>query len=144
MIAIIDDDQIVREAIGNLVQSLGYEVAIFESAEQFLAASRLTETSCLIVDVQLPGLSGLDLQRRLGMDGHCPLAIFVTASADMFRQRAMNGGAVGFLSKPFEEAALISCLETALQPRQHAPKWTQLLGCVRRRVRSAAAAGSLF
>jgi PleD family two-component response regulator len=56
MIAIIDDDQIVREAIGDLVQSLGYEVAIFESAEQFLAAGRLAQTSCLITDVQLPGL----------------------------------------------------------------------------------------
>ena len=122
MIAIIDDDRIVREAIGDLVQSLGYEVAIFESAEQFLAAGGLAQTSCLITDIQLPGLSGLDLHRRLvKTDRHRPPpVIFVTASPEKLRQRVMNAGAVGFLSKPFEEGALIRCLEAALKPRQRA------------------------
>jgi FixJ family two-component response regulator len=117
MICIIDDDPVVREGIGDLVRSLGYEVAIFESAEEFLAAGCLAETSCLITDIQMPGLSGLDLQRRLAAAGNCPPVIFVTAFPEKFRQRAMNAG---FLSKPFEEAALISCLDTALKPRQHA------------------------
>jgi FixJ family two-component response regulator len=68
-ISIIDDDQVVRESTGDLVQSLGYEVATFESAERFLESGRLAETSCLITDLQMPGLSGLDLQSRLIAEG---------------------------------------------------------------------------
>ena len=70
MVSIIDDDRIVREAIGDLVQSLGYEVETFESAEHFLTSGHLAETSCLITDLQMPGLNGLELQSQLAAEGH--------------------------------------------------------------------------
>ena len=96
---------------------LGYDVATFESTERFLKATCLAETSCLITDLQMPGLSGIDLQGRLIADGHCVPIIFVTGSSDeKFRVRAMSAGAVGFLSKPLDESLLISCLESALNP----------------------------
>ena len=115
-ISIIDDDQVVREATGDLVQSLGYEVLTFESAERFLESGCLAETSCLITDLQMPGLSGLDLQSRLIEEGQRIPVIFVTAfPEERFRRRAMNAGAVSFLSKPFDEEALIRSLETALR-----------------------------
>src|SRR6516164_9885634 len=135
MISIVDDDDFVRESIRTLVESLGYEVATFESAERFLESERLPQTSCLITDLQMPGLSGLDLQGRLIGDGHCIPVIFVTAFPDeKFRVRAMRAGAVGFLSKPFDESLLISCLDSALSPsiapplrvgprRLHKPKY---------------------
>src|SRR5215468_701309 len=115
-ISIIDDDQFAREATGDLVQSLGYEVLTFESAEGFLESGRLAETSCLITDLHMPGLSGLDLQSRLIAEGQRIPVIFVTPE-ERFRRRAMNAGAVGFLSKPFDEESLISSLETALRAR---------------------------
>ena len=117
MIAIVDDDDFVRESLGDLIESFGYDVATFRSAERFLEAECLAETSCLITDLQMPGLSGLHLQRRLMADGHRLPIIFVTAFPDeKFRVRAMRAGAVGFLSKPFDESSLISCLESALSP----------------------------
>ena len=117
MISIVDDDAFVRESLRDLIESLGYDVAPFESAERFLEAACLVQTSCLITDLQMPGLSGLDLQGRLIADGHCIPIIFVTGlAAENFRVRAMSAGAVGFLSKPLDERLLISCLETALSP----------------------------
>jgi FixJ family two-component response regulator len=117
MISIVDDDISVRESIRDLIESLGYEVAAFESADRFLEAACLPETSCLITDLQMPGLSGLDLQSRLIVDGQYIPVIFVTAVPDeKFRIRAMRAGAVGFLSKPFDESSLISCLGSALSP----------------------------
>jgi FixJ family two-component response regulator len=117
MISIVDDDAFARESLRDLIESLGYDVATFESADRFLEDACLAETSCLITDLQMPGLSGLDLQGRLIADGHCIPIIFVTGlPAEKFRVRAMSGGAVGFLSKPLDERLLISCLETALSP----------------------------
>jgi len=114
-ISVVDDDCIVREAIGDLVQSLGYEVATFESAEHFLQSGYVAETSCLITDLQMPGLTGIELQSQLVAEGHHMPVIFVTAfPEEKFRRRAMDAGAVGFLSKPFDDEALISCVETAL------------------------------
>ena len=118
IVSIIDDDPIVREGTADLLQSLGYDVATFESAEHFLESGRLVETSCLITDLQMPGLSGLELQSRLTAQGHAPPVIFITAfPEEKFRQRAMNAGARGFLSKPFTEATLIKCMESALNER---------------------------
>ena len=117
MISVVDDDISVRESLRDLIESLGYEVATFESAVRFLDAACLPETSCLITDLQMPGLSGLDLQSRLNVDGQYIPVIFVTAvPEERFRRDAMNAGAVGFLGKPFDENALINCLETALSP----------------------------
>ena len=121
-ISIIDDDRIVREPIGDLIQSLGYEVATFESAEHFLESGRLVGTSCLITDLHMPGLDGLELQNQLIADGHRMPIIFVTAyPEDKFRKRAMKAGAVGFLNKPFSEDSLINYVEAALNASmQHA------------------------
>ena len=116
MIGIVDDDVSVRESLRSLLESLGYAVSTFESAERFLESGRLAETSCLISDVQMPGLSGLDLQSRLLAKGCCIPVIFITAfPEERFRIRASSAGAIGFLSKPFDEGALIKCLETAIQ-----------------------------
>ena len=115
MISIVDDDHFAREGMEDLVQSLGYEVATFESAEHFLRSGRLAETACLITDLHMPSRDGFDLQGQLVADGQCIPVIFITASTEeRFRKRAMNAGAVGFLSKPFDEDSLIDCLETAL------------------------------
>ena len=117
MIFIVDDDISVRESLRDLIESLGYGVVTFESAERFLDAACLPEISCVITDLQMPGLSGLDLQSRVIAEGHCIPVIFVTAfPEEIFRRRAMDAGAVGFLSKPFDESSLISCLESALSP----------------------------
>jgi FixJ family two-component response regulator len=116
MISVIDDDRIVREAVGDLVQSLGYEVATFDSAEEFLNSGRLAETSCLITDLQLPGLNGLELQTKLLAGGYSLPIIFITAfPQEASRRRAMNAGAVAFLSKPFQERIFLDRLDMALK-----------------------------
>jgi FixJ family two-component response regulator len=119
MISIIDDDPSVREATDGLVRSLGYRVATFASAEDFLQSDRVDETACLITDLQMPGLSGVELQSVLIARGNHTPMIFVTAfMEEKSRRRALEAGAIGFLGKPFDEARLIECLETALQSRQ--------------------------
>jgi FixJ family two-component response regulator len=116
MISIIDDDLLVRESTADLISSLGHEALTFGSGEQFLASGRLKETACIITDLHMPGLNGLDLQSRLLAEGHRTPIIFITAyPKDAARSRAFNAGAVAFLTKPFEESALIRSLETALE-----------------------------
>ena len=115
IISIVDDDRIVREAMADLLRSLGYEATTFESAEDFLESCNLAQTSCLITDLHMPGLDGLELQSRLIAQGHQTPIIFITAyPEERFRKRAMNAGAAGFLNKPFTEDALINCVESAL------------------------------
>lgn len=122
MISIIDDDFLVREATATLVRSLGFASAKFGSAEAFLESDDIDHTQCLIVDVQLPGLSGMDLQRRLQADGREIPVIFITAFAEeRLRASAAAAGAVGFLGKPFDPEALIGCLSTALQRGTNRP-----------------------
>ena len=116
-VSIIDDNRVAREAIADLVNSLGYEVETYESAEDFLDCERLDQTSCLITDLQMPGLNGLDLQSHLKAHGQTMPVIFVSGfPEEKIRRRAMRAGAIGFLSKPFEEGALIECLKTTLSP----------------------------
>jgi FixJ family two-component response regulator len=118
MISILDDDESVREATKGLVRSLGYAAATFASAEEFLESDRLHDTSCLIADVQMPGLSGVELQDRLTAAGNRTPIIFVTAfPEERIRARALAGGACGFLSKPFSDESLIGCLDKALAHR---------------------------
>jgi FixJ family two-component response regulator len=115
MISIVDDDSCSRGAIEELVLSLGYKVTTFDSADGFLASDHVHKTACLITDVQMHGLTGLDLQDHLAARGHRTPVIFITAfPEERFRIRAMTAGAVGFLSKPFREDSLIHCLKVAL------------------------------
>ena len=115
MISIIDDDASVRHGTANLLQSLGYDVVTFASAEEFLDSDQAEATACVISDVNMPGLSGLDLQQLLIDDGRCLPIIFITAFfSETTRAQALAAGAIGFLSKPYHEASLIQCLDTAL------------------------------
>jgi FixJ family two-component response regulator len=115
VISIIDDDDSVRAATRNLVRSLGYVVHTFASAEDFLRSPYLNDTSCVITDVKMPEMSGLDLQAHLLAKGQTFPFIFVTAfSVESDRDRALKAGATCFLSKPFDGETLIECLETAL------------------------------
>jgi FixJ family two-component response regulator len=116
MISIVDDDKSVREAAKTLIRSLGYTAATFASAEEFLESGQLRDTACLITDVQMPGMSGVDLQCHLAANGHSTPVIMITAyPEEMIRERALNAGAFGFLSKPFSEESLIACLDKALE-----------------------------
>jgi FixJ family two-component response regulator len=116
LIAIVDDEEPVRNATNSLVRSLGYHASTFGSADDFLKSEQVHDTSCLITDVQMPGLSGLDLQDRLIARGHCIPIIFMTGYPnDSVRARAMKAGAVCFLNKPFDEDHFIGCIEKALK-----------------------------
>ena len=116
MISIVDDDAAVRNATKALIRSLGYGVTTFASAEEFLNSEQVHDTACLISDVQMPGLNGIELQERLLALGHRIPIIFVTAFPDdCVRDRAMQSGAISFMSKPFSESNLIVCLDRALQ-----------------------------
>jgi FixJ family two-component response regulator len=115
VISIIDDDQSMRESTKGLVQSLGYEATAFSSAEEFLQSEHVDDTSCLITDVKMPGLSGIDLQRWLVERGVRVPTIFITAFPEEdTRRQALTAGAVGYLGKPFSEESLVKCLDTAL------------------------------
>ena len=116
MIAVIDDDKIARDAIHTLVLSLGYHASTFASASEFLQSKQVQDTSCLITDVRMPGLTGIELQDRLIALGHRIPIIFITGHPeDRARARAVKAGAVGFLSKPFNAEHLIGCLDRALK-----------------------------
>jgi FixJ family two-component response regulator len=115
-ISIVDDDKSVRVALEGLMRSLGHNVSTFGSAEEFLESEKLHDTSCLITDLQMPGLNGVDLQSRLIAQGHRIPVIFITGHPeDNIRTCAMNAGAVGFLAKPVRVCSLIECIEKALQ-----------------------------
>lgn len=116
IISVVDDDQSMRDATSRLVRSLGLAVATFASAEDFLESDRIEDTSCLITDVQMPGLGGVELQNRLIADGRLMPIIGVTAfPEESIRRQMLEAGAVGFLSKPFNDECLIDCITTALK-----------------------------
>jgi tungstate transport system substrate-binding protein len=118
LISIVDDDALARDGIRELVESLGYKAVTFSSAEHFLDSGAIEETTCLITDLQMPGLNGLDLQEALKLKGHRTPIILITAYPnERDRTRSLNGGAVGFLSKPFDEGSLIECLAAAINLR---------------------------
>jgi FixJ family two-component response regulator len=115
LISIVDDDRLARDGIRELVESLGYKAVTFGSAEDFLGSDVITETACLITDLQMPGLNGLELQEALRSQGHrTPIVLITAYPNENHRNRALHGGAVGFLSKPFDEASLIKCLTAAM------------------------------
>ena len=116
LISIIDDDALARDGIRELVESLGYKAVSFSSAEHFLASGAIAKTTCLITDLQMPGLSGLELQEALRSQGHRTPVILMTAYPnESCRIRAIDGGAVGFLSKPFDDTSLIECLAATVK-----------------------------
>ena len=116
MISIIDDDAFVRVATDGLVRSLGYRTTTFASAEDYLQSDRINDISCVITDVQMPGLSGVELQSVLLARGAPTPMIFITAfPEEKVRRRVLEAGAIGFLSKPFDDEHLIEHLQTALR-----------------------------
>ena len=120
-ISVIDDDASVRAATNNLLSSHGYLVHTFASAHEFLQSVHLGDSSCVVADVQMPIMSGLDLLTHMRARGNDAPFIFITAFPDeSVRARAMKAGAIGFLAKPFAGPALINCIETALNRRRGA------------------------
>jgi FixJ family two-component response regulator len=116
MVAIVDDHQAVRKALSGLIKSIGLRVEAFGSARDFLNSSTREQTACLILDVVMPGMSGLELQQYLATIGSRIPIIFITARADEdVRARAFNAGALGFLAKPFREEDLLQALRRALE-----------------------------
>ena len=116
LISIVDDDDALRSSLEDLIQSIGYRTQGFPSAEAFLSSNQARDTACLILDVRMPGMNGLDLQRQMVADKCQIPIIFVTSHADDHaRVRAFEAGAVDFLSKPFREEELLNAIDAALK-----------------------------
>ena len=118
LVAVVDDDESVRESLPDLLREFGFATHSFSSAEEFLSSDSLIQTRCLILDIAMPGMTGLDLQRELKLRGHTIPIIFISAHKDeLIRRRAFQQGAVEFLFKPFSDTALLRALNTALRLR---------------------------
>ena len=118
LVAVVDDDISVRESLPDLLQQVGFAVQAFASAEEFLTADAADATSCLVLDVGLPGMSGPDLQQELERRGDRVPIVFITAKGDKSLQaRLLAAGAVACLFKPFSDTGLIEAVEAALQKR---------------------------
>jgi FixJ family two-component response regulator len=116
VVSIVDDDASVRAATDNLLSSHGYIVHTFASAEEFLQSARLHDTSCVVTDVQMPGMSGLELLSHLRAQGYDAPFIFITAfPGESINARALEAGAICSLAKPFSASALIKCVDIALR-----------------------------
>ena len=115
-ISIVDDDASIREALKSLMRSVQFNVETFASAEEFLKSERVNDTSCLILDVYLPGMSGFELQNRLNVEQRGIPIVFITAHCDdASRQRAIKGGAEDFLSKPVRRDTLFKAIHSAIE-----------------------------
>jgi FixJ family two-component response regulator len=115
LISIVDDDDSLRNSLNNLIRSVGFRAQGFSSAEAFLNSSELHDTACLILDVRMPGMSGLDLQRQLvTANSRIPIVFITSHGDDDARARALEAGAVDFLYKPFREEALLKAINSAL------------------------------
>ena len=115
LVSVVDDDESVRDSTKTLLRSAGYKVATFESGELFLESDTLAETECLVLDMRMPGMDGLELQRRLSISDSGVPIIFVTAHGDKrSRQLAIDGGASDFFQKPFAASAFLAAIRTAL------------------------------
>jgi FixJ family two-component response regulator len=114
-IAVVDDDESVRQGLANLISSVGYEAELYASADQFLASSEAGGAACLVLNLRMPGMSGLELQRRLAAHSGGPPVIIITAHGDdEARAQALAAGAVAFLNKPFKEETLLGAISSAL------------------------------
>ncbi len=118
LVSVVDDDVSVRESLPDLLWQLGFASKAFSSAEAFLASDVVSETSCLLLDIALPGMSGPNLQQELARRGQTIPIVFITASGDRsLRPNLLARGAVECLFKPFSEAALLDALDAALRTR---------------------------
>jgi FixJ family two-component response regulator len=115
-ISIVDDDESVRDAMSGLMRSIGFAANAFPSGESFLKSGRLHRTACLIADVHMPGMTGIELHHRLVTSGRPVPTILITAHVDeKVRARALNAGVVAYLAKPVDESQLLSCIHSALE-----------------------------
>jgi FixJ family two-component response regulator len=121
LISVVDDDNSVRESLQSLMRSVGFAVKVFASAEEFLNSDDLRNTDCLILDVRMPGMSGIDLQCHLLARRYEMPVIFITAHAseEEVRSRALWKGAVGYLAKPLSEDALLNAVHSALKGKDN-------------------------
>ena len=118
LIAVVDDDDSVRESLSGLFRSVGFAVQVFASAAAFLKSDDLSKTDCVILDVRMPGMTGLELQRRLVVSHRDLPVILMTAHDDaQTRSQALNDGAADYLIKPFSEEALLDAVQAALNPQ---------------------------
>ena len=115
LVAIVDDDDLMRSALQGLLKAVGLPARAFASAEEFLKSGQQHETACLIADIRMPGISGLELQAKLNAD-HCRIpTIFITAHGDeKMRMQALRAGAVEFMAKPFDDEVLLESVRAAL------------------------------
>jgi len=131
---VVDDDRSVREGLVDMIESLGMQAKAFTSAQQFLQHKRPDSPACLVLDVRLPGLSGLDLQRQLGQSEHPIPIVFITGHGDIpMSVRAMKEGAVEFLTKPFRDQDLLDAIHQALKKDRAAREQRAKAAEVRRR-----------
>jgi FixJ family two-component response regulator len=124
LISVVDDDASVRESLESLIRSVGFAVKVFASAEDFLNSPRVLETNCLILDVRLPGMDGIELHRHLLAKKWKVPVIFITAHAseEHIRAQALKSGAVGYLIKPFSEESLLDAIDAALDLKSNGKK----------------------
>jgi FixJ family two-component response regulator len=116
VVVVIDDEEAVRQGLQRLLRSAGFSIASFASAEEFLNSGQLDDIGCVVADIRMPGMSGLDLQSKLNADGISIPIIFITAHGDeKMRIRAMRAGAVAFLAKPFDPEVLLDRVRAALE-----------------------------
>jgi FixJ family two-component response regulator len=116
LISIVDDDDSIRNSLDDLIRSAGFRTQGFPSAEAFLSSPRARDTACLILDVRMPGMNGLDLQRTIvAANWQIPIIFITSHTDDAARARALEAGAVGFLYKPFRDDELLNAMETILR-----------------------------
>jgi FixJ family two-component response regulator len=116
LVAVVDDDESVRESLPDLLREFGFAAVAYPSAEEFLASEKIGETKCLVLDIAMPGIAGLGLQRELKARGQEIPIVFITASKDeCVRREALREGAAALLLKPFSDTALLEALNKALR-----------------------------
>ena len=119
-LTVVDDDASVREALENLISSIGHDVTVFASAAAFLNSNALERTDCIVLDLRLPGMNGLELQQKLAAEGQRIPVVMITAHADdKTRAEAITAGAIAFIKKPFKEEVLLAAIESALKRRDN-------------------------
>jgi FixJ family two-component response regulator len=137
LVFIVDDDPSVRKSLARLLRGAGYAVEAFASAREFLARPRPDMPHCLVLDVRMPGLTGLELQEALAAAGHLASTVFVTGYGDVSASvKAMKGGAVDFLTKPVDRGTLLGAIERAVTKARHAHREQARIAEIRDRIRT--------